>query len=396
MANIIIQDIYIRKDCVSKDTLSNLQYNIFYLQKKIYQAAKECHHSLVQSLQKLLVSLYSAKKLADKIAKNKLYHLEKNFVNYNQKNIPIQRSTLLLETNKQLILWCLEPEWHTKIKFHSMTQKFNEVELANNKIDYACSCKQQASLKHINKQYLLIKLKAIRWIAKAMDEFFYNQFFIQAVNSTLYNSLIVDHLQNLINLILLNGLEWLYFRQAISVMKKTVYRQVFCSYLKKNIYLCTINSLVISAAKIIINFFSKIGLTVIYYKSQNLWSLKSIKLCDQTTAFKMKQLKSCVYHSIYQQISNNLFINIRNILYHKDKFGRTRTNNNLSVEIVSFNLNNLLSQSSVYYLKINNKHKINPINKKVDKVIYLWSRKKYKKQTNSRLKYFISTIRMVG
>lgn len=396
MANIIIQDIYIRKDCVSKHKLSNLQYNIFYLQKKIYQAAKECHHSLVQSLQKLLVSLYSAKKLACKIAKNKLYHLEKISVNHDPKNIPIQKSTLLLETNKQLILWCLEPEWQTKIKFHSMTQKFNKVEPIENKIDYVCSCKQQTSLKHINKKYLLIKLQAIRWIAEAMDEFVCNKFFIQTVHSTLDNSLIIDHLQNLINLILLNGIEWLYFRQAMSVIKRSVYKQVFCSYLKEKIYLCTMDSLVLSATKIIIDFFSRIGLTVIYCKSQNLWNLKSINFSDQTTAFKIKQLKSYVYHSIYQQISKNLFINIRNILFHKDKFGRTRTNNNLSVEIVSFNLNTLLSQWNEYYLKINNKHKINPINKKVDKVIYLWSRKKYKKQTNNRLKYFISTIRMVG
>lgn len=56
----------------NKDNLNRIYYNLFYLQKKIYIASKECNNSLVQSLQKLLIHSSNIQNLA--INLNNLYY----------------------------------------------------------------------------------------------------------------------------------------------------------------------------------------------------------------------------------------------------------------------------------------------------------------------------------
>ena len=69
MVNILIHDIDLSNKIINLHNYSNNFYLLFKLQKKIYNASRQCNLSLVHGLQKLLLSLQSIKFLAKHIIK---------------------------------------------------------------------------------------------------------------------------------------------------------------------------------------------------------------------------------------------------------------------------------------------------------------------------------------
>jgi hypothetical protein len=388
---ILIQDIYIRGICSDTYRSIDLLYNILYLQKKIYQAAQECHQSLVHSLQKLLISLYSANKVASNIAKKKVLS-KKMCINYDKNDILTQDPNVVRETNKILILWCLEPEWQPKIQSCNMADRFSRAEALDKLSQSYYPIERRISLKHLNTQYLYNKLKSIKWITQNIKHCFETQCFIQTINSTsvknTFSYLGIDLLYNLVKFILFTGVDWLYFRQSISVIGRCIYKQLYLSFFRQNICVCGSYKLLLSISKIFTSFYTHTSLTGIQLKNKNLWTFRVIDVESLTADFEINLLVSDIRNKFYKEISQLLFYNIRNILFHKDRFGRTRTNQSVSTSKIGLLLQTLISQWGKSYYSINDNHLIDHIDDSVNEIIYLWNKKKYKNQTINGIKYF--------
>ena len=98
MVNILIHDIDLSNKIINLHNYSNNFYLLFKLQKKIYNASRQCNLSLVHGLQKLLLSLQSIKFLAKHIIKKTIV----------QNNIYIKKKKIFCkkidqEINKQIL-----------------------------------------------------------------------------------------------------------------------------------------------------------------------------------------------------------------------------------------------------------------------------------------------------
>lgn len=374
MNNIVIQDVYISKNCIHKNTLITSHYNLFYLQKKIYQASKECHLSLVQSLQKLLVSLSSIKILAyikvqqtikkSQVVKNKI-DLDK----YSELSLDL--SVLI---KKEIILWCLQPEWQPKIESSRISQELMTSEYDSNHQNNIYSFGTEVSFKNIQKHYILSKLQTIQWIVEAIINCFNKNSFVQVISSQLINLFRSDNLYIFMKWILFNGISWNLFRQTMPKIKKSIDTVVFFEYLKRRIYIYKVEKLKLSAQRILLYLMSDLNFTAQSCRSYKIWNLKHINSKTRIVISKLHFRPSNLYQIYY----NEFFYNIRDILFHKDKFGRVRTNTHLSMSIVSYKINNLINQQQGYFMSKIKYNISRQINKQIRKVVYRWARKNCK------------------
>ena len=371
--DIVIQDVNTYNKSKHKDLLITSRYNLFYLQKKIYQASKECHLSLVQSLQKLLVSLSSIKILAyikvqKTITKSKVVGEDISVYNYSELS-----SDFSILIRKQIILWCLQPEWQPKIEASRVSKDLTKDECnlynQNNLFDF----KTEISFKNIKKQYILAKLQTIQWISEVIIDCFYNTSFVQSVNSSLNSIFKCDNLYLFIQSVLFNGISWNLFRQTMLKMKISIDTVIFLEYLKKRIYIYEIDRLKLSAKKILLYLISDLNFTAKSLRANNIWNLKYINSKAQIIISELPFLQNN-FHKIYY---NEFFYSLQNILFHKDKFGRLRTNTHLSMSMVSYQVNNLIKKHKSHFLKT--KSNTSPkINKQIRNIVYKWAKKNYK------------------
>jgi len=387
----LIQDIYIGRNCSDTYISLNVHYNIFYIQKKIYQAAKEGHSSLVHSLQKLLTVLYSTKVAAINITTKKVL-AQKLYISKSTSNVLVKKTNMLLETNKLLILWCLEPEWLPKNKKCNMASRVKHFGPLSKPLQLTSRIEQQISLKYLDKKYLCDKLQSITWITQNINKCLQEQAFIQPINSPSWRNQtgcsIHDMLYNLIVTILFTDLEWLYFRQSISIVKKCIEVKSYVKLFEQNICICSSNDLLMSVRKIRNNFYLHAGLTKIQLRNQRLRVLENIDFYGLIADFKVQMLLNDKKGQHIQDISRKLFTNIRDILFHKDKFGRTRANSQVSSGKVSMILRNFSSQVKYNSDSIDDNLAINQLNKSVSNMIYVWSKKKHKNHRVNNLRYF--------
>jgi len=371
--NIVIQDVNTYNKSIHKDLLITSRYNLFYLQKKIYQASKECHLSLVQSLQKLLVSLSSIKILAyakvqETIIKSKVS--KDDIFLYNYSELSLDLSILI---KKQIILWCLQPEWQPKIKASRVIQDLSKDECNSNNKNNIFYFKTDISFKNIRQQYILAKLQTIPWISEVITDCLYNNSFIQCINSSLNSIFKCDNLYLFIQSVLFNGISWNLFRQTMLGMKISIDTVLFFEHLKKRIYLYKIDRLKLSAKSILFYLISDLNFTAKSLRAHNIWHLECISSKTQVIISKLPFLQKNFYKIYY----NEFFYSIHNILFHKDKFGRLRTNTHLSMSIVSYKVNDLINKHNSHFLNTKDDARLQ-INKQIRKIVYRWARKNCK------------------
>lgn len=373
MNNIVIQDVNTYKKSIHKDLLITSRYNLFYLQKKIYQASKECHLSLVQSLQKLLVSLSSIKILAYSKAHETIIKSKAGKDNIFSSNYSELSSDLSVLIKKQIILWCLQPEWQPKIKASRVSQNISKDECNSNKQKNIYYFTTDISFKNIRQRYILAKLQTIPWISEVITNCLYNNSFIQCINSSLNSIFKCDNLYLFIQSVLFNGISWNLFRQTMPEMKISIDTVIFFEHLKKRIYLYRIDRLKLSAKRILSYLISDLNFTAKSLKAHNIWHLEYISSKTQVVISKLPFPQKNFYKIYY----NEFFYSIHNILFHKDKFGRLRTNTHLSMSIVSYKVNDLINKHNSNFLKTKNDASLQ-INKQIRKMIYKWARKSWK------------------
>ncbi len=354
---IIIQDIYINKNYVNKNILDDSRYNLFYLQKKIYQASKECHFSLVKSLQKLLVSLHSVHVLA--CMETRQISLSKKLTK------PLELSPdLMIHTEKQITMWCLEPEWQPKIHFCQMNQQLNIPKLNKNNSSIISFLDKGLPLKHISETYAIARLQSISWISKVLKNCFRTKSFIQDIQHKLKNSTKFDKLFRLIQVVIINEINWILFRQAFVIIKSLVKPLNFVLFLEEKICMNDIHRLHLSIRKIFKSFAYKMLLTTQSFTTYNPWMLKSINLKSDVISLKILRLNN----NSYQQNLKRLFHSINDFLFHKDYLGRKRINTYLSQNMI---YNKFYNLKTVLDLESRN-FKMEQINSPISRIIFRW------------------------
>ena len=368
-----MQDVNTYNKSIHKDLLITSRYNLFYLQKKIYQASKECHFSLVQSLQKLLISLSSIKILAyvkvqETITKSNVS--KDNISVYNYLELSSDLSILI---RKQIILWCLQPEWQPKIEASRVNQDLTKDECNPKNQNNIYYLKTEISFKNIKTQYVLAKLQTIQWISEVITDCLYNNSFVQSINSSLNSIFKGDNLYFLIQSILVNGISWNLFRQTMLKMKRSVDTAIFFEHLKRKIYLYKIDKLKLSTKKILLYLMSDLNFTAKSLRAHNIWKLKYINPKTQVIISELPLLQNDFYKIYY----NEFFYSLQNILFHKDKFGRLRTNTQLSMSTVSYKVNDLINKHNYHFSKTKNDVSLK-INKQIREIVYRWAKKNCK------------------
>nr|YP_009313278.1 Hypothetical protein ORF_3 [Dichotomaria marginata]SCW21532.1 Hypothetical protein ORF_3 [Dichotomaria marginata] len=341
---IIIQDIdYIT---CGKYITQHMRYNLFYLQKKIYQAAKECHISLVHSLQKLLVSLFSTRLLAEQIS-NKAYFLINN------------QDVQILNKNKLLIFWSLEAEWMYKIR-NTEKSKYKYYDI------WSCIWYQNKIPNiQIDYKYLINKLQSIHWINNNLILLFRDNHFIQQskhhFNTQIFYVKHQDLIFNLLSNIIILGLDWIYFRQEF---KNIIYEFKFYNALIKDIYFFTSYSTSSLTNKLINRFLYNIGF--FYYSINNFRNLKCYKNKDHIQDFTNYYL---------QLVDRQLFNYNRYLLFHKDKRGRLRVNSNINIKNINIQFFQTLKKCYNYCQIFIDNHAFNQIDFPVNLIRYKWIKK---------------------
>nr|YP_009297758.1 hypothetical protein Kuma_058 [Kumanoa americana]AOM67492.1 hypothetical protein Kuma_058 [Kumanoa americana] len=403
MQDITIYDI----DLIDKLNLyyySNISYILFKLQKKIYEASKQCNLSLVHGLQKLLSSLYSIQLLAkSKVHKNAL---ENNAIKKKYKialtNEQFTDKILQEEINKKIIYWLLEAEWKAKIEFNSKVQKYTieKIKLLHNttyfkKIFYL-EFKQIIYPRHIPIQYLILKLQSFKWINKQILSVLHGEYNIHARNQLnkfkKQDSKHISSLLNLLSEIIYIGFRWSIFRQTKANQYKHLLSWEIITNTTQILYFDQSWQNLQQIQLIIQNFLKKVDCFVTKPKICYVLNFKNI-FCFDHIVFTLKNIGVLKILTIKPNITSikNLTKLIKDNIYHKDKFGRIRANTSITLKNLINKLNIYLKMYQQYLSRIIDKSYLLNIACIIDEIIYRWMKKKYPTKINNKFLYKVSS-----
>nr|YP_009314917.1 Hypothetical protein ORF_3 [Scinaia undulata]SCW23372.1 Hypothetical protein ORF_3 [Scinaia undulata] len=338
---VVIQDISHNTNCRSTVNKSGLRYKLFYLQKKIYQASRECNIPLVHSLQKLLIASSSIQLLAEQ----KWISKYNNCIN-------------LAHQNKQIAEWCLEAEWKTRLYVHE------DYYYINNISSLCLLSKAKVFCTNLDEKYLAHKLQSIAWIEKQITSWLQEQSLVQYIECNTGNQIFTSNKKelvlNLLNMILVNGLQWTYFRQEAC---NSINSSKLMYYLKQETYVYQHKRLSSFSAQLMDNFLYNIGIFYPCIKSNWLsYCRSSIGNLNQAPA---RDLGTCM-----------LLDYIKDILFHKDKIGRLRANHELFVRKNIKAINSILLRWLMHYGHFLSHKIVIRTDKDIDRIIYKWTKKK--------------------
>nr|YP_009312869.1 Hypothetical protein ORF_3 [Helminthora furcellata]SCW21123.1 Hypothetical protein ORF_3 [Helminthora furcellata]SCW23983.1 Hypothetical protein ORF_3 [Helminthora furcellata] len=296
---IVIHDIQDENWIIRQTTIKTRQKYLFYLQRKIYQASKECNNQLVHSLQKLLISLKSIRTLAqDILSSQKSQSRGKNreLIRLNQNDI-----------DEVLIMWCLEAEWHAKIKecYISRSNISAKLKLSLHLV------LNPFSLQNIDNIYLIKKLQSIKWINDRVKCYLLKNLFVQErlQGPIKYKNTLKYNLVNLLYSIMFLGMEWTYYQQQLYCRIK---KKVIAELLHSNIYIFNYNVKQDIINKLTVkSFLYNLGILNNYSIDVN----NNNNLQKNINLVKFNQANSSV---------RELILSIKSAMYNKDYLGRYR------------------------------------------------------------------------
>jgi len=386
MINIRIHDIDLRN--INLCNYSNNFYLLFKLQKKIYEASKKCHSSLVHGLQKLLISLSSIKLLAKNIVSKTIEqnnNLKIQYISY----LKIKRDNFKefdKEINKQILCWLLDSEWKPKIESSSFSNRNFLLKISalyKEQYAYQISCLIYQPIiipKFIQKQYLLKKLQSFSWVNNKISslleqEYGINSFYsldkiIRNIIIRKYNLLILLHE------ILSTGFEWVIIRQIKACLKSyIVYLEIYITpidiiYFSKNIAILRRIQLVLK------KFLHSLGLHF-YFNKIN--SVNNTINMDNITFYSL--LKENIINlkpKPHTEAIKQLTWLVKNTLYSKNKFGKIRAKTNLSLKKNILKINSIVIKWYQYFACIISRFSLWKITLIIDEIIYRWAKKNIK------------------
>nr|YP_009313688.1 Hypothetical protein ORF_3 [Helminthocladia australis]SCW21942.1 Hypothetical protein ORF_3 [Helminthocladia australis] len=346
---IIVHNNQCRELAINKTMMRKKQQELFYLQKRIYQASKECHHSLVQSLQKLLISSDSMHRLASIVVKSRHKHHE----NYSSNSYIEQH-----EIDEQLIIWCLESEWQSKLSYDTL--------LCNNHYytrmwQYSLSVFPIA-IQNIDHKYLVEKLQSIKWIKCRLKCKLAEQRFNQTVQSNSHLTRQYASQSSIVNLlytIVCSGMQWSCYQQQLHQNLKYKYN---INILDNDLHLTDVDLYNAFDYNIISLFFYNTSITSNFALNHyiNLLGNRSEKY------FKDKAILE-------------LLLSVKHLLYHKDSLGRFRVRSDRTVSLIMNSVNNTITNWQMYYCMLAHEKDFDIINHRIKLISRAWLKKrKYK------------------
>nr|YP_010873156.1 hypothetical protein QU266_pgp122 [Nemalion vermiculare]WGV34333.1 hypothetical protein [Nemalion vermiculare] len=357
---IIIQDLGSQEFILTEVKIKNIYRNLFYLQKKIYLASRECNLSLVHSLQKLLISSLSINTLAKHLAARKYSKIVSNSEQCKDSKV------LKCQISKLISYWCLEAEWRQKL-----ASKTNSIPISHLYCDKYCQFipSYNWSIKHTDIKYLTVRLQTTRWLERNIRNLYYKQMLNSNMrwipDPGLYNYIDADPLAYLLNTILQNDLYWLYYQQNL---------KCFTSIKRKN-QLSKYRESVLEKSKLF-----KDAKGIIYKFIYNTSLLKNNSYASQYLSSQDSTRHSNV-------IKERLFIYLKHLLYHKDQSGRLRINHHKTFDIVFKIFFDKAKQWKQMYGYLFNQKCISEINNLISIIFRKWLKKRFPK--NAELKNLI-------
>nr|YP_009313072.1 Hypothetical protein ORF_3 [Dermonema virens]SCW21326.1 Hypothetical protein ORF_3 [Dermonema virens] len=334
---------------LNKKYIEEDQHELFYLQKRIYRASKECNQLLVQSLHKLLISSFAINRLAEttilfKHGKNSIERLN----NYNkQKRI-----------DEQLIEWCLQSEWCCKISDTHLSSSYNCYFLK--KWHYTVLL-FPANIQNIDVGYLLDKIQCIAWIKDRLKCILDKNKINQSIrwNATEkhagHNSMIY-----LLYSIVKSGFQWVYYQQQHS----NINSKLSLNNMETGLYLAYLNTTIAHKDKILSLFLYNTSIDSQILFKENM----SISGSLETPINQMQdKLKS--------KATKELLLSIKHLLYHKDLIGRFRCRSNKNIRKTVIYTRNIFEHWVSYYSPLNNDDDLTYVKKKIMLIFKAWGRK---------------------
>nr|SCW22963.1 Hypothetical protein ORF_3 [Nemalion sp. H.1444] len=364
---IVTQNIKSRKFILAKIVIKNIYQDLFYLQKKIYLASRECNLSLIHSLQKLLVSSSSINILANHLATKRCKKVLSGVGEHKNSKL------LRYQVNKLISNWCLEAEWK-----HRLANKFGCV--YNNTSIYYTHCQvipsNSQSIKNTDVKYVARRLQTIKWLKTNIEKLYCKHMLNSTMkwvpDSGLYDYIDGDPLTCLLDSVLQNDLYWLYYQQSFqcnTAMKSLRTTSQFKTFVNKH------DKLYIDDKSIVYKFMYNTSLL----KNCNYPSV-SLNIRKNTVSSKL--------------IKERLLIYLKHLLYHKDQSGRLRINHHKTFDFV-FRI--FFDRASVWkqtYGYLFTRKCLLNVNNLVNTTLRRWLAKRFSKHTRcSRLnKYQIKLL----
>lgn len=379
MINILIHDIDLSNKIINLHNYSNNFYLLFKLQKKIYNASRQCNLSLVHGLQKLLLSLQSIKFLAKHL-------ISKTIV---QNNTYIKAKKIFCkkndqEINKQMLHWSLDSEWKPRfesnlLKNQNFLQKIKLLYRAQYKYQISCLAYQTIIIsKFIHKRYLLAKLQSFSWINTQVTLLLQTEYCINYFYPPNRNIIDTNKCMLLVLLydILCIGFQWIITRQIKAYSYNyNLYLQLITTsiniiYLSQNINILKLIKLTVT------KFLYNLGVHY-HFKKINIINY-SIDIDDFNFYCFLYKSRIRLEPTPSKQAIKKLMWLVKSILYSKNKFGKIRAKTNLLLEKTISKINILVLKWYKHFSALVSPSYLFKITLVVDKIIYQWAKKKYK------------------
>jgi hypothetical protein len=285
-----------------------------------------------------------------------------------------------------MLYWSLDPEWKPKIESISLTNQnlINHIHLLD-KIQYtysiSCLIYQPVMIsKFIQKQYLLNKLQSFPFINNRISLLLQtengNNYYYSLDKSINSNIIYKCTLLVLLYRILCIGFQWVGIRQ----IKSCLYN--YSSYLPIvinpiNIIFVSQNVNILKNVQLVLKkFLYNLGLNVCINKINIINNQINIAYITFYNEFHKGVLK--IKPKPHIEAIKQLIGLVKNILYHKNKFGKIRAKTNLSLQKIISKINILLIRWYNYFQSITSKLYLSKITSIIDEIIYRWAKKKYK------------------
>lgn len=391
-----------------------IKIRIFMMQKKIYKASKACKKSLLYKWQNKLLNCNEVKIIAidtifTYISKYySIYNFEKYNINDKFKffifkyifceykyNILVKN---LLESIKQYIIYlCIKPEWEAKFEpifsnDYSYQKKYifqerlisffnliNIKTLNKNIYKNILYNHYQVIIKYIDPKYIIDKFQSLPYISYCLQSWLDNNF----IERFLYSENMIFEVNNLLLYellykVLCTGIDWFNLKDIEIESKSKIYSSSIYFGLYFNIYNNSFIYLNRRSSLLFNYIFISLGLNSSFIKfcNRKAYNNKIVyNLLESNISIINKEFH---IHNL-DFLSKVLLNQVKLIIYKKDLFGRWRAKKYLKLSnILLLFINKLSKFYQIFCFSIDMKI-LHYLRKKINILILIWLRKKYKK-----------------
>lgn len=254
-------------------------------------------------------------------------------------------------------------------------------------------------LNTLSHQHLSHKLQQVRIVQESIQGFLkqdsFSNYTKRQTSLIRLNIAKVDHLYQLLNLILFNGNHWHYFRQSKITMPTLTTSIIFFESLVFNRYMY-VNKKILTVVKINLMAFSQSIGSVFQSTKENYSTMQYLETidCINNHNYYQTECLSLYRINLIDSIKKELHQNIKDLLFHKDNLGRLRINNNLTIHLMVDKVKLLVSRFSSHNIVTEEKGNFSKTIKMVIETCYYWLKKKYRRPKSYQVKVTLYLLKL--